>query len=149
MTRTTPELALPSPRSRSTLTGWRLTATCDLARSRPHTVESGFEPGILQPRSQGLSTRYFIYLCRHSFTFKVATLQLNTTFPVFISGVTRVSSAMTLFFRPPHQIYLKKYQIRSYILLSLSSKPGLSIRPLYPSHYATAQEDTCIEGENK
>ncbi|GBM10147.1 hypothetical protein AVEN_258751-1 [Araneus ventricosus] len=57
MTRATPELALLSPRRRTTPAGWRLVTTCDLARNEPHTVESGFEPGILQPRSQGLATR--------------------------------------------------------------------------------------------
>ncbi|GBN97665.1 hypothetical protein AVEN_224371-1 [Araneus ventricosus] len=31
--------------------------TCELARNRPHTVESGFEPEILQPRNQGLAIR--------------------------------------------------------------------------------------------
>ncbi|GBM16849.1 hypothetical protein AVEN_99746-1 [Araneus ventricosus] len=56
MIRTTPELALLSPSSRTTPTGWRLITTCDLARNGLHTMESGFEPGILQLRSQDLST---------------------------------------------------------------------------------------------
>ncbi|GBM79988.1 hypothetical protein AVEN_47456-1 [Araneus ventricosus] len=56
MTRTTPELALLSSSSRTTPTGWRLTTTCDLTRNKPRTTESGFEPGILQPRSQDLAT---------------------------------------------------------------------------------------------
>ncbi|GBN12985.1 hypothetical protein AVEN_174243-1 [Araneus ventricosus] len=55
MMRTTPELVLLSPISRTTSTGWRLTTTCDLARSGSHTVESGFEPRALQPQSQGLA----------------------------------------------------------------------------------------------
>ncbi|GBM82960.1 hypothetical protein AVEN_70302-1 [Araneus ventricosus] len=54
---TTPELALLSPSSRATPTGWRLATASDLARSGPHTVESGVEPGILQLRGQGLAAR--------------------------------------------------------------------------------------------
>ncbi|GBN15536.1 hypothetical protein AVEN_106688-1, partial [Araneus ventricosus] len=54
---TTPELALLSPSSRTTLTEWHLTTKCDLARNEPHTVGSGFEPGTLQPRSQGLFSK--------------------------------------------------------------------------------------------
>ncbi|GBN40483.1 hypothetical protein AVEN_3768-1 [Araneus ventricosus] len=52
MPRTTLELVLLSPNFRTTPTEWRLTTTCDLARNGPHTVESDFETGILQPRSQ-------------------------------------------------------------------------------------------------
>ncbi|GBL73672.1 hypothetical protein AVEN_230670-1 [Araneus ventricosus] len=37
MTRTTPELAPPSPNFRATPTGGRLATTCDLACNRPHT----------------------------------------------------------------------------------------------------------------
>ncbi|GBO17120.1 hypothetical protein AVEN_69860-1 [Araneus ventricosus] len=36
MTRTTPELAPPSPNFRATPTGGRLATTCDLACNRPH-----------------------------------------------------------------------------------------------------------------
>ncbi|GBN14322.1 hypothetical protein AVEN_208793-1 [Araneus ventricosus] len=57
MARTTPEFALPSPSSLTTPTRWRLTTMCDLARSKIHTVESGFEPGVLQPRSHDFATR--------------------------------------------------------------------------------------------
>ncbi|GBM29168.1 hypothetical protein AVEN_27788-1 [Araneus ventricosus] len=56
MTRTMPELALLSPSSRTTPTGWRLITTCVIARNGPHTVESVFEHGILQTRSQDLAT---------------------------------------------------------------------------------------------
>ncbi|GBN12983.1 hypothetical protein AVEN_174241-1 [Araneus ventricosus] len=56
MTRMTPELPLLSPSSRKTPTGWRLTTTCDLAWTGSHTVEPGFEPRTLQPRSQDLAT---------------------------------------------------------------------------------------------
>ncbi|GBM13569.1 hypothetical protein AVEN_235154-1 [Araneus ventricosus] len=56
MARTAPELALPSPSSRNTPTRWRLTTMCDLERNKIHTVESGFQPGILQPRNQDLVT---------------------------------------------------------------------------------------------
>ncbi|GBL77919.1 hypothetical protein AVEN_143253-1 [Araneus ventricosus] len=51
MTRTTPELALLSPSSLTIPIGWRLAIGFDLARHGLHTVESGFEPGILQPRT--------------------------------------------------------------------------------------------------
>ncbi|GBN35922.1 hypothetical protein AVEN_113128-1, partial [Araneus ventricosus] len=37
MTRTTPELAHPSPNLRATPTGGRLATTYDLGSSRPHT----------------------------------------------------------------------------------------------------------------
>ncbi|GBN01640.1 hypothetical protein AVEN_36208-1 [Araneus ventricosus] len=37
MTRTTPELALPSPNFHATPTGGRLATACDLACNRPHT----------------------------------------------------------------------------------------------------------------
>ncbi|GBO08942.1 hypothetical protein AVEN_35401-1 [Araneus ventricosus] len=59
MTRTTPGLAAPSPSFRTSPMGGCLDTTCDLARNRPNasSVESGFEPGILRPQSQDLTTR--------------------------------------------------------------------------------------------
>ncbi|GBL92091.1 hypothetical protein AVEN_102633-1 [Araneus ventricosus] len=64
MSRTTPELEIPSPSSRTAPTGWRLTTTCDLERNGSHTVESGFEPGILQPRSQDLASAALPCSCK-------------------------------------------------------------------------------------
>ncbi|GBN30450.1 hypothetical protein AVEN_255441-1 [Araneus ventricosus] len=61
MTRTTPELAHPSPNFHSTLTGGRLATTYDLTRNIPiyggSSVESGFEPGTVRPQSRDLTTR--------------------------------------------------------------------------------------------
>ncbi|GBN04266.1 hypothetical protein AVEN_264495-1, partial [Araneus ventricosus] len=61
MTRTTPELAPPSPNFRATPTGGRLATTYDLACNRPHTsgssVESGLEPATLRSRGRDLTTR--------------------------------------------------------------------------------------------
>ncbi|GBL97173.1 hypothetical protein AVEN_144613-1 [Araneus ventricosus] len=53
----TSELALLSLSSRTTPTGWCLTTTCELAPNWPHKMGSGFESGILQPRSQGFANR--------------------------------------------------------------------------------------------
>ncbi|GBM21207.1 hypothetical protein AVEN_265813-1 [Araneus ventricosus] len=56
MTRTTPELAPPSPNFRTTPTGGCLEFSHDLACNRPHiqggsSVKSGFEPGALVPKA--------------------------------------------------------------------------------------------------
>ncbi|GBM30296.1 hypothetical protein AVEN_52700-1 [Araneus ventricosus] len=57
MTRTTPELAPPSPNFRATPAGGRLATAYDLACNRPHTRESGFEPVTLRSRGRDLTTR--------------------------------------------------------------------------------------------
>ncbi|GBN57661.1 hypothetical protein AVEN_23965-1 [Araneus ventricosus] len=76
MTRTTPELAPPSPNFRATPTGGRLATTYDLVCNRPYatgnrpyppcmpvgihggsSVESGFEPATLRSRGRDLTTR--------------------------------------------------------------------------------------------
>ncbi|GBN07641.1 hypothetical protein AVEN_228397-1 [Araneus ventricosus] len=61
MTRTTPELATPSPNCHATLTGGRLATTYDLACNSPihggSSVESGFESGTLWLQSRDLTTR--------------------------------------------------------------------------------------------
>ncbi|GBM58243.1 hypothetical protein AVEN_85842-1 [Araneus ventricosus] len=60
MTRTTTELAPPSPNFHATPTGGRLTTTYDLTCNRPHTrriFSGGFEPGALRPQSRDLTTR--------------------------------------------------------------------------------------------
>ncbi|GBO30006.1 hypothetical protein AVEN_161647-1 [Araneus ventricosus] len=59
MTRTTPELAPPLSKLRTTPTGGRLATTYDLT-ARIHggsSVESGFEPGTLRPLSRDFTTR--------------------------------------------------------------------------------------------
>ncbi|GBN04941.1 hypothetical protein AVEN_3589-1 [Araneus ventricosus] len=71
MTRTTPELALPSPSFHATPTGRRLVTTYDLTCNRLHTrpailynismllgsaMELGFEPGALWPQIRDLNT---------------------------------------------------------------------------------------------
>ncbi|GBM50046.1 hypothetical protein AVEN_172927-1 [Araneus ventricosus] len=61
MTKTTAELAPPSPNFHATPTGGRLATTYDLECSRPihggSSVESGFEPGTLRPQSRDLTSR--------------------------------------------------------------------------------------------
>ncbi|GBM54763.1 hypothetical protein AVEN_259936-1 [Araneus ventricosus] len=62
MTRTTLEIALPSPDFRTTLMGGRLTydVTFDVQHARTQggsSQESGFDLGTLRPRSQDLTTR--------------------------------------------------------------------------------------------
>ncbi|GBN16483.1 hypothetical protein AVEN_12156-1 [Araneus ventricosus] len=56
MTRTTPELAPPSPNFRATPTGGRVATTYDLACNRPHTrrIFSGIG---FRTRSRDLTTR--------------------------------------------------------------------------------------------
>ncbi|GBM28619.1 hypothetical protein AVEN_72190-1 [Araneus ventricosus] len=88
MTRTTPELAPLSPTSWTTQTGWRLITMCDLARNGLHTVESGFEPGMLQPLSQDLATRLprpllqFKFHCIHLGVFRKVKKNVLFTWPI-------------------------------------------------------------------
>ncbi|GBM47301.1 hypothetical protein AVEN_172244-1 [Araneus ventricosus] len=55
MTRTTPELAPPSPTFRTTPAGGQERATGPIHDGS--SVESGFESGTLRPRSRHLTTR--------------------------------------------------------------------------------------------
>ncbi|GBL98552.1 hypothetical protein AVEN_111660-1 [Araneus ventricosus] len=61
MTRTTSELAPPSPNFRATPTGGRLATTYDLACNRPHTRRIfsgiGFRTCDLRSRGRDLTTR--------------------------------------------------------------------------------------------
>ncbi|GBO37707.1 hypothetical protein AVEN_146541-1 [Araneus ventricosus] len=71
MTRTTPELAPPSPNFHATPTGGRLTTTYDLTCNRPHTrrIFSGIGSRTWNPPAQhgwgkkapnGSNTRHFL-----------------------------------------------------------------------------------------
>ncbi|GBN64921.1 hypothetical protein AVEN_51851-1 [Araneus ventricosus] len=90
MTRTTPELAPPSPNCRATPTGGRLATTYDLACNRPHTrrIFSGIgfrtcDPPNTSWRSETLTENFKLY-CFENF--------LTTSRRVKLGGREQINS---------------------------------------------------------
>ncbi|GBO42391.1 hypothetical protein AVEN_212922-1 [Araneus ventricosus] len=83
MTRTTPELALLSPSSRTTPTGWHLHTTSDLARTRhihwnriANMESSKLEAKTLPPGHRQL------YSCKASMALQI--IDTSTAFTLFL-----------------------------------------------------------------
>ncbi|GBM11222.1 hypothetical protein AVEN_267799-1 [Araneus ventricosus] len=122
MTRTTPELAPPSPNFHSTPTGGRLTTTYDLTCNRPHTrrIFSGigfrtWNPPAPKPKKLWSENLKIVFTLIYNF------LPECVAFLLVVSSTSRISTSVfepspystavippTIQQRPPHGVFLPK-----------------------------------------